>query len=162
MKEDMRTELMKDSVSLDDPSSYDAGVYVTKYSDLLSQAFADKDEESIRNLIDRIYQEGFEDGTNEDDKGKIWYVLQAYDCVGETAVNLFKNEKDAKAFFDKQVEKNKQWAKEDGHEQDLTNDDYCTITDDYAYFSGEILGGNMDTMIILSWEKVPSDDQCEA
>lgn len=85
---------------------------------------------------------------------KIWYVLQAYDCVGETTVNLFRDGFHAKEFFDEMVEKNKQWARDDHHEKELTNDDYCTITDDYAFFSGEILGGNMDSAITLSWQEI--------
>jgi predicted lipid-binding transport protein (Tim44 family) len=57
-------------------------MYTTKYLDLLSKAFYDKDEESIRNLIDRVYTDGFEDGaTEKNTAGKIIEIEVYNGCV---------------------------------------------------------------------------------
>jgi len=57
-------------------------MYTKKYSDLLSKAFYDKDEESIRNLIDRVYTDGFEDGaTEKNTEGNVIEIEVYRGCV---------------------------------------------------------------------------------
>ena len=57
-------------------------MYTKKYSDLLSKAFYDKDEESIRNIIDRVYTDGFEDGaTEKNTEGNVIEIEVYRGCV---------------------------------------------------------------------------------
>lgn len=88
-------------------------------------------------------------------KTKIWYVLQASDLVGSTSVQLYPDEAQARKVFNLHVEQAKKDVIQAGHEKELTNDEYCTIEQDYAFFSYEINGCNgCDYAITLSSQEV--------
>lgn len=87
-------------------------------------------------------------------KKKIWYVSQAYDLTGENNINLFGNEEKATEFFNKLVDQEKQAILKGEHPEDLQNGDVCEITQDEAWFSGEIRPFHTDYRIRLSWQYV--------
>lgn len=109
-----------------------------------------KNEESrdkrITELLNSIYNDGFNDCFNQE-RSKVWFVLEASMLTSESNVSLFGSEETARAEFEK---RKAQYVKEmrESIGEETPNDDQYSEAKNSAWFSNEVLR-NSETDIYL-------------